>query len=60
MKKNKPKSPIKKNLEEIYQAAKTGISKEDKDFILHELDSMIETLEAWKNNNQSLPQKKAS
>lgn len=58
--KNKPESPIKKNLEEIHQVAKTGISKDDKQFLLDELDSMIATLEDWKDNNQPMPKKKAS
>lgn len=60
MKINKSASPIKKNLEEVYQTAKKGIAKADKEFLLDELDSMIETLEDWKENNQPIPKRKAS
>ena len=51
MKNNKSDTSIKKNLKEIYQLAKEGISKEDKEFLLYELDGMIKTLEDWKKNN---------
>lgn len=32
-----------------------GITKEDKDFLLDELDDMIEKLQNWKEENQSKP-----
>lgn len=60
MKHNKSETPIKKNLEEIYQLAKEGISKDDKQFLLDEIDSMIKTLEDWKENNPPIIQRKAS
>ncbi len=60
MKKHKSETPIKKNLEEIYQLAKTGISKGDKEFLLDEIDDMIKTLEDWKENNPPITKRKAS
>ena len=58
---NKPTSPIKKNLEEIYQTAKKGISKENKDYLLSELEEMAKSIEEWKANNlRESPKKKAS
>ncbi len=41
-------------------SAKKGISKKDKEFLLDELDSMIETLEDWRENNPPLPKRKTS
>lgn len=81
---SKTKPPIKKNLEEIYEKAKEGISQkwknpthsfventnnivqsgispEDKDLLVNELDEMVEMLEEWKvNNPEDVPRKKAS
>ena len=52
---------FKKSLEDMYKIAKTGISKEDKDLILSELDDMEEMLKRWKaNNSEVIQQKKAS
>jgi len=54
-------SPTKKFVQDMNQhIEENGISKEDKDFLLDELDSMIDTLEDWKKNNPAIPQKKAS
>ncbi len=58
MKGNNKKSPVKSNLEEIYKVAKKGISKENKDLLLDELDTMIQTLEDWKNNNPEIIEKR--
>jgi len=58
---SKPKSPIKKNLEEIYDKAKEGISKENKEYLLKELDELAKSIEKWKANNSDGKQhKKAS
>ena len=61
MNENKSNSPIKKNLEEIYKNAKEGISKEDKEYLLSELDKMAKSIEEWKaNNSEDIAHKKAS
>jgi len=45
----------------MYQLAKTGITKEEKNLILSELDEMTAMLEEWKANNpEDLSRKKAS
>jgi len=41
-----------KNIDEIVQS---GISREDRDFLLAELDEMAQMLEEWKKNNPELP-----
>jgi gas vesicle protein len=64
MKKGKDKiwtSPTKKFIQDINQhIQENGISKEDKDFLMDELDDMIEMLQNWKDENQPIPHKKAS
>ncbi len=58
---DKPITPIKKNLEEIYQKAKEGISKTDKEYLLEELAEMANSIEEWKSNNpEDAQHKKAS
>ncbi|MEM6318228.1 MAG: hypothetical protein AAF960_11200 [Bacteroidota bacterium] len=49
-------SPTKKFVKEMNEHIKqNGITKEDKDFLLDELDDMIEKLQNWKEENQSKP-----
>lgn len=61
MNNDKPVTPIKKNLEEIYQKAKEGISKKDKEYLLDELSEMAKSIEEWKSNNpEDMQHKKAS
>ncbi len=61
MKKDKSVTPIKKNLEEIYQKTKEGISKTDKEYLLDELAEMAKSIEEWKSNNpEDVQHKKAS
>ena len=47
-----------KNLEEIYQVAKQGISKENKDYLLTELEEMAKSIEEWKTKNVRKDSKK--
>ena len=42
---------FKKSFEDLYEVAKTGINKEDKELLLAELDEMKATLEKWKAEN---------
>ena len=56
-----PTSPIKKNLQEIYNKAKEGISKKNKEYLLKELYEMAKSIEEWKANNpEDMQHKKAS
>jgi len=42
---------FKKNFEDLFKVAKTGISQENKALLLAELDEMKATLEKWKAEN---------
>ncbi len=54
-------NPLTKNLQDIYKVAKTGISKENKAYLLDELEALAKSIEEWKAANpKENTQKKAS